>query len=215
MLQQVAEKLAQVFAVPREFVQFAEHEGHVAFQQTFGEREQLRLRGEAEHREHVRLDDGVAAKTNELIERALGVAHSAVRAARDGVERRLVNGHAFLACDLAQVIDDELDRNAAEIEPLAARENGGQHLLRLGRGEHELHMRRRLFERLEERVEGLLREHVNFVNDVDFELRGGGRVLHRLAQLADFINATVARAVNFQHVERAALGDFDGLGIVW
>ena len=214
MLQQVAEELAQVLAVPREFVQFTEHQLHIAFQQTFREGKQLRLRSKAEHREHVRLDDGVPAKTDELIERAFAVAHSAVRAARDGVERRFINGHALLARDHPQMIHHQLDGNAAQIEPLAARENGRQNLLRLRRGEHELHMRRRLFERLEERVEGLLREHVNFVNDVNFELRGGGRVLHCLAQLADFLDATIARAVNFQHVERAAFGDFNPLRIV-
>jgi hypothetical protein len=54
---------------------------------------------------------------------------------------------------------------------------------------------------------------VEFVNDVDFELRVRGRVFARLAQFADLLDAVVARAVNFQHVERAAFCDFLGARI--
>ncbi len=109
---------------------------------------------------------------------------------------------------MREVLGDERGRDAAQVEPLAARQDRRQHLLRVGRGEHELHVRRRLFQRLEQRVERRRREHVDFVNDVDLELRAGGRVFAGLAQLADLLDAVVAGAVNFQHVERAALGDF-------
>jgi hypothetical protein len=40
-------------------------------------------------------------------------------------------------------------------------------LVRLGRREDELHVRRRLLERLQQRVEGLRGEHVHLVDDVD------------------------------------------------
>ena len=79
--------------------------------------------------------------------------------------------HFLLLRDLAEVLDDERRGNAAQVEALAARENRGQNFFRLGRGEHELHVRGRLFERFEQRVERLLREHVDFVDDVDLELR--------------------------------------------
>ena len=98
--------------------------------------------------------------------------------------------------------------NAPQVEPLAARQDGRQHLLRVRRGEHELHMLRRLLQRLEQRVERRRREHVDFVNDVDLEPGAGRRVLAGLAQLADLLDAVVAGAVNLEHVQRAALGNF-------
>jgi hypothetical protein len=57
---------------------------------------------------------------------------------------------------------------------------------------------------------------VDLVNDVDLELRIGGRVFARLAQLAHLLDAVVARAVNLQHVERTAFGDFHAaqIGVV-
>ena len=170
--------------------------------------------GEAEHGEHVGFLDFVAAKADELVERGFGVAHAAVRAARDGVERGFVNLHLFQFRDVREVFGDERGRNPAQVKPLAARENRRQDLLRVGRGEHEFHVRRRLFQRFQQRVERRRREHVNFVNDVDFERRIGGRVFAGLAQFADLFDAVVARAVNFQNVERAAFGDFNAARIL-
>ena len=60
-----------------------------------------------------------------------------------------------------------LDRRPAEVEAVAAVDDRRQDLLRLGRGEHEDRVRRRLLEGLEERVPGLRREHVGLVEDVD------------------------------------------------
>ena len=84
----------------------------------------------------------------------------------------------------------------------------------LGGGEHELHVRRRLLERLEQRVERRRGEHVHLVDDVDLELRRGRRVHTGLAQLTHLIDAVVAGAVDLQHVDRAALGDLVALRIV-
>ena len=176
--------------------------------------ENLALRGQAEHGEHVGFLDFVAAKADELVEGGFGVAHGAVRAAGDGVERRLVNFHLFLFRNVREVFDDERGGNPAQVKSLAARKDGRQNLLRVGRGEHEFHVRRRLFERLEQRVERRRREHVDLVNDVDFELRIGGRVFAGLAEFADLFDAVVARAVNFQNVERAALGNFNAARVL-
>ena len=48
--------------------------------------QELALRRQAEHREHVRLLDLVAAEADELVEGGFGVAHAALGAAGDGVE---------------------------------------------------------------------------------------------------------------------------------
>ena len=61
--------------------------------------------------------------------------------------------------------------DAGEVEALAARQDGDRDLVRLGRREDELHVRRRLLQRLEQGVERLRRQHVNFVDDVDLVAR--------------------------------------------
>ncbi len=208
MVQQIAEQPAQVFAAARQFVQLRERGGNFAGQNGVAQFQNLVLRREAEHRKHVRLLDFVAAKTDELVQRGFGVAHPAVGAARDGVQRGGVNRHLFLRGDFREMFRDERARNPAQVKPLAARENCRQNFFRVGRREHELHVRGRLLQSFQQRVERRRREHVNFVNDVDFELRIGRRVFAGLAQFAHLFDAVVARAVNFQNVQRAALGDF-------
>ena len=94
-----------------------------------------------------------------------------------------------------------------KVEPLAAREDGDRNLLRLGRREDELHMRRRLFERFEQRVERLRRDHVDFVDDVDLEARSRGAIGDGLAEFADVLDAVVGGAVDFENVDVLAGGD--------
>ena len=65
-------------------------------------------------------------------------------------------------------------------------------------------MRRRLFERLEQRIERALGEHVHFVNQKDFELSATRDVLGTLNQFANIIDTVIGRGVNFHHIEVSA-----------
>ncbi len=206
--QQIGEQTSEVFAFLREIVELMQRRVNFAREHRATQFQNLPLRGETKHREHIGFFDFVAAKTDELIERGFGIAHPAVRPARNSVKCRFIHGNFFFFCDVAKVVDDERRRNASQIEALAARKNGRQHLFGIGRGEHEFHVRRRLFERLEQRVERRRREHVHLVDDVDLELAVRRNVLARLAQLPHLLDAVVARAVNFQHIHRTAFGDF-------
>ena len=91
--------------------------------------------------------------------------------ARDREQRPLVDRHLLLAANVVEMFGDEVDRDAPQIVALAARQDGRQHLLRLGGGEQELHVRRRLLERLEQGVERRRTEHVHLVDDVDLVAR--------------------------------------------
>ena len=163
---------------------------------------------EPENAQHVRFRDLVAAKRHELIEHRFRVAQSAVRAFRDGMRRRGIERDLFLARDELQMLRDQVCRDAMKIEALAAAQDRGQNFLRLGRGEDELHVRRRLLERLEQGVERRRSEHVHFVDDVDLEMPFARRVTHVVAQLAHLLDAVVARAVDLEHVEAVARRDF-------
>jgi len=79
--------------------------------------------------------------------------------------------------------------------------------LRLSRGKDELHMRRRLLERFEKRVESAGGKHVHLVDEVDFERPASGGVGRAFAQVADIFHAVVARAVDLNDIQAAALGN--------
>ena len=65
---------------------------------------------------------------------------------------------------------------------------GGRELTGVGGGQHEDDVRRRLFQRLQQRIEGIAGELVHLVDDVDLVAAAGRRVLDVLAQRADVLD---------------------------
>ena len=63
---------------------------------------------------------------------------------------------------------------------------------------------RRLFDGLQQRVEGLVGDLVGFVDDEDLEAVARRLIAHVLAQFAHFVDAAVRRRVDLDHVHRAA-----------
>ena len=165
--------------------------------------------GDAEDGEDVVGRDVGARVGDELLERAERVAERAGRVAgeqRDGVGRDL---DRLRGGDARDDGGDLLDRRAGEVEAVAAVDHRRQDLLRLGRGEDEDRVRRRLLERLEERVPRLRGQHVRLVEDVDLRTPGHRRELHGLAQLADVVDRVVRRRVHLDDVQRRRAGDRD------
>ena len=79
--------------------------------------------------------------------------------------------------------------------------------MRLSRCKDENHVNRRLFQGFQQRVERLLRQHVNFVDDVDFEITACRCEADIVSKFANLIDAIVAGTVDFQYVEADTLGD--------
>ena len=102
-----------------------------------------------------------------------------------------LGGKAFLGRDAFEVRHQRAGLDAAEVEPLAARQHGHRDLADLGRGEDEFGVRRRLLERLEQRVERRAREHVDFVEDVDLVAPAHRRVADRIVDLTHVVDAIV------------------------
>ena len=121
-------------------------------------------------------------KSRELVEGADRVAKAALGVARDLEQRGLVDGDALAGGDAREHGDDLRRQRPVKVESLAAREDRRRDLVGLGRGEDEDDVRRRLFERLEERVERLRREHVDFVDDVDLVRAPDGREARRFSR---------------------------------
>ncbi len=124
---------------------------------------------------------------------------------REQLQRRVIGLHAFRGNNLPQSFRDARDADAGKVEALAARQDRRGDFLHLGGGKNELDVRRRLLERLEQRVERVLHiprgQHVDFVDDVDLVARPGRAILGILPQVAHVVDAVVARPVDLLDVE--------------
>ncbi len=208
-----AEELREIFAAFELFVNDLEGPGGVFFENGLEEFGHGFARGEAEDVEDIGFGDFVAAKGDELVEHGLRVAHSAVGTFGNGPGGGVVEFDSFFLRDVLQVGCDDISGNGAEVEALATRDDGGEDLVGFGGGEDELYVLGWFFERLEEGIEGGVREHVDLVDIVDLEACAGGSKGGGFAKGADLLDAVVGGSVDFENVEGAAFGDFDGEGV--
>ena len=74
--------------------------------------------------------------------------------------------------------------------------------------EDEFDMLRRLFQGLEQSVKSLGREHMDFVDDVNFKTALRGLEFHIFPQVPYLINPAVGSTVHFEHIQAGALRDF-------
>ncbi len=149
----------------------------------------------------------IPAAAEALVQDGKRVAQRPVRQAGD--QQRSLRGklRILLPGDVGQPVRDVLRRNAVEIEALAAREDRRGKLVHLRGGEDKDDMRRRLFQRFQERVERADGKHVHLVDDINAVLRGSRRKIRLLAKGADILDAVVAGRVDFHNVEDGAVLD--------
>jgi hypothetical protein len=114
---------------------------------------------------------------------------------------------ASLPSDGGEEADEIGGVDAAQVEALAARQHRDRNLADFGRGEDELDVLRRLFERLQQAVEGLRGEHVHFVDDIDLVTRRNRAVAHLFDDLADIVDAGMGGGVHLDDIDMAAFHD--------
>ena len=119
-----------------------------------------------------------------------------LRLSRPGLERFIGYLTLVVGNDGTEFIDDLCGGYPVEVEMLAPAEDGLGYLVRLGSRKDKFGVERRLFEGLEEGVEGLFGEHVHFVDDVDLVIAVAGGVADRLGDPADIVDAAVGGAVD-------------------
>ena len=124
-------------------------------------------------------------------------------------ERGVGNRHVFGLRDLAQASDDLAEGHELDVVALHATQDGRGQLLRIGGRKEELDVAGRLFQRLEQRVEGRAGEHVHFVDDVDLVAIARGQVPGGLAQRPHVVDAVVGGGIDLLHVDVGAGGDVD------
>ncbi len=146
---------------------------------------------------------GIAIQ-RELVEQTLGIPQAAGRLARDERQRLILDGEALPVADRAKPPDRAGQWNAAKVKSLAAGGDRVRKLVRLGGRQDELHMRRRLFQRLEEGVERVPGELMRLIDNVELHPQLGRRVLDLLAQVANVIDPAIRRRVDLDNVDRRA-----------
>ena len=159
---------------------------------------------ELEHRLRV---DRPRGRRGELVERRHGVAERAARGAGDERKRRVLRLDSLPVGHAAEQRDQVRQPGPLEDERLAARTNGREHFLLLGRAEDEDEMGRGLLDELQERLPRGIRELVRLVEDVDLRAAFDRLEDDALADLADVVDPALRRCVHLDDVERVPVRD--------
>src|SRR5690606_7357360 len=158
----------------------------------------------AEHRRHAVLGQVAAGVGDRLVQQRQAVAQAAIGRARQLAHRARLDRDALGLEDFRDLPADLRLVQPLEVELQAARQHRDQQLFRVGRREQELHVLRRFLQRLEQRVERLLGQHVDFVDQVDLVAAARGHVLRVVDQVADVVDAGIGGRVDLQQVDVAS-----------
>ena len=102
-----------------------------------------------------------------------------------------------------------IDPQALQIELQAPRKNRDGQPLGIGGGQQKFDVWRRFLERFEQRVEGMIGKHMDFVDQVDLEPPTCRRVLHVVEQFTGFIHLRARRGIHLDQIHVTALVDFE------
>ena len=135
------------------------------------------------------------------------VAHRPIACLGQQCQRGILGHHLLLRSNHPQLCQNVVELHRVKAEVLAARTNRLRNIFRLRRRHHEDHMRRRLFQCLQQRIEGRFRDLVRFVENVDLVPVARRRIACRIAQFANLVDAAIGGRVNLDHVDRVALAN--------
>ena len=135
-----------------------------------------------------------------LIEKAEAVADAAVGGPGNQLKSGLGDPGAFLFGNVPEMLPQRLHVDAPEVESLTAAEYSHRNLADLGGGKNEFNVLGRLFERLQQRVEGVLGQHVDLVQEVHLGPAGGAQGDPR-QQVAHVVDLVVGGRIQLMQVE--------------
>jgi hypothetical protein len=209
VLHQVEREAAQVLALVEQALHEAEESGEVALGEPLDGLHHPVGGREAEDLAHGLRRHLGAREREHLLEDRQRVADRPVARAHHRLDRTVLDRVALRGAHRTDVIADVARRHPPEVETLDPGQDRRDDLLRVGGGHREQHVRRRLLDQLEQRVERRRGGHVDLVEDVDLAPRPRRREQGPVAQLAGIVDATVRRHVELDDVDRRAVGDRD------
>ena len=86
--------------------------------------------------------------------------------------------------------------------------------MRLRSGQYKDHVFRRLFQRLQQSVEGSCGKHVDLVDDIYFFPSCRRRIFHALPQFPDIVHSIVGRCIDLDHIKERSLFDLSAYAAV-
>ncbi len=170
----------------------AEHEGAIASREGIGYLVEQSVVGVTEQGDRPVIAQSVVARAgHELVKDGQRVPdRSGARPDHHRKHRWLVVGLLRVEYLLKQFAQDGR-RDQPEGVVMRSRPDGRDDLLRFGRGEHELQVRRRLLYQLEQGVETRSGHHVRLVDDVDLVAGRYRRVESPFSQIPGIVDAAV------------------------
>ena len=199
-LGEIGRKFGNALDLPEQFDRVRRDHG---FQQDADSRP---LHG-TQHRMDVGRLEFAATVGNRLVEQGQAVTQGTIGGAGQHLDGFAVEIHLFGGKNVAHLPADLLRGQTLEIELDTARKDGHGQLLRVRRGQQELDVRRRFFERLQQGVERRLGKHVHFVDQIDLVPATRGHVLGVVDELAHVVDAGIAGCVDLQQIDKAACVD--------
>ena len=193
LLRQVAHGLEQRLGVTLD--QRVQHVEHLAVVQG------------TEHGAHVGGHDLAFTKRDGLVGEAHGIAHRTIGGTAQQPQRVVFERYVLDAQHMGQMLDHTLGGHVFQGELQAPRQNRCRKFLRVGGGQDELDVGRRLFQGFQQGVEGVAGQHVHFVDQVDLEAATARRVLHVVQQLAGVFDLGTARGVDLDQVDETPFVD--------
>ena len=168
--------------------------------------------GKTQHLPYLTGIDVTATMGNRLIQQRQAVTRRALARTGDQRQRIIGNINRFGIGNAPQQANELGLLDAAQVKALAAGQHRHRDLADFRGGENELHMLRRLFQRLQQAVEGRVGEHVHFVDDVDLVARRSRAVTRCVRDLADIVDAGVRGGVHLDHIDMTAFHDGAAMG---
>ncbi len=147
------------------------------------------------------------SESEHLFQQRLRIAHAAVSLACQQNQRSFGDLKTFAFCDRIEPLDDFPQTNAAKIVTLATRKNSRRQAMRFGGRENKFDRWRRFFQSLQQRVERIFGDLVNFIDDVNLKSASSRLIADIFDDLANLIDAAIRRTVDFENVDRIALGN--------
>ena len=109
--------------------------------------------------------------------------------------------------DMLKLRADLLNVQRLQMELQAAREDRDRQLLRIGSRQQEFNVRGRLFQRFQQGVEAVARQHVHFIDQIDLEASARRGVLHVIEQIAGVFHFGTRGGVDLDQIDKAPLLD--------
>ena len=146
---------------------------------------------------------------NGLIQQTGRIAGRSFGSAGNQRQRAIGDLRAFGSGDFAQKGHLHFGFDPFQIKPLAAGQHSHRHFANFRGGKDEFHMRGRFFQRFEQRVERRIRQHVHFVDDIDFIAGRCRAIVNGINHFAHITHACARCCVHFQHIHMPPFGNGD------